>query len=57
VLGLHIIEALLDYENLASQRTLERVGFVLEGRLRQAYFDGKQHRDTLIYGLLREDVG
>jgi ribosomal-protein-alanine N-acetyltransferase len=54
-LELHSIEAQLDSENLGSQRTLERVGFQREGRLRQSYFDGREHRDTLIYGLLTGD--
>jgi ribosomal-protein-alanine N-acetyltransferase len=56
VLKLHSIEAQLDYENLGSMRTLERVGFTLEGRLRQSYFDGKGYRDTLVYGLLAEEL-
>lgn len=52
-LDLHSIEAQLDSENRASQRTLERVGFRREGLLRQSYFDGHAYRDTLVYGLLR----
>ena len=56
VLQLHSIEAQLDSANEGSMRTLERVGFALEGRLRQSYFDGKGYRDTLVYGLLREDL-
>jgi ribosomal-protein-alanine N-acetyltransferase len=56
VLKLHSIEAQLDFENVGSMRTLERVGFVLEGRLRQSYFDGTGHRDTLVYGLLAEEL-
>jgi RimJ/RimL family protein N-acetyltransferase len=55
-LELHSVEAQLDIDNVASLRTLERVGFRREGRLRQAYFDGRQFRDTLVYGLLREDL-
>jgi RimJ/RimL family protein N-acetyltransferase len=54
-LELHSIEAQLDVDNLGSQRTLERVGFVREGCLRQSYFDGREYRDTLVYGLLRRD--
>jgi RimJ/RimL family protein N-acetyltransferase len=54
-LGLHSVEAQLDAANVASQRTLERVGFRREGLLRQSYFDGREYRDTLIYGLLRGD--
>jgi RimJ/RimL family protein N-acetyltransferase len=52
-LELHSIEAQLDAGNMASQRTLERVGFRREGLLRQSYFDGREYRDTLLYGLVR----
>jgi RimJ/RimL family protein N-acetyltransferase len=52
-LDLHSVEAQLDAGNVASQRTLERVGFRQEGLLRQSYFDGHEYRDTLVYGLLR----
>jgi RimJ/RimL family protein N-acetyltransferase len=51
-LELHSVEAQLDGANDGSARTLERAGFVREGRLRQSYFDGRSFRDTLIYGLL-----
>ena len=52
-LELHSVEAQLDAGNEASRRTLERVGFRREGLLRQSYFDGREYRDTLVYGLLR----
>jgi RimJ/RimL family protein N-acetyltransferase len=51
-LELHSVEAQLDSQNIASQRTLERVGFQREGLLHQSYFDGVSYRDTLVYGLL-----
>jgi len=54
-LDLHSVEAQLDSANAASRRTLERVGFRQEGLLRQSYFDGREYRDTLVYGLLRAD--
>ncbi|MCU1281156.1 MAG: hypothetical protein JWM53_4702 [bacterium] len=54
-LELHSVEAQLDHENRASQRTLERAGFQREGLLRQSYFDGRQYRDTLVYGLVAGD--
>jgi ribosomal-protein-alanine N-acetyltransferase len=54
-LQLHSVEAQLDFENVGSQRTLERVGFRKEGCLRQSFFDGRTFRDTLVYGLLRAE--
>jgi [ribosomal protein S5]-alanine N-acetyltransferase len=54
-LELHSIEAQLDAANIASQRTLERAGFKREGLLRQSYFDGREFRDTLVYGMLASD--
>ncbi len=54
-LGLHSTEAQLDAANIASRRTLERVGFRREGLLRQSYFDGREYRDTLLYGLVRDE--
>ena len=52
-MGLHSIEAQLDPDNLASRRTLERLGFVEEGHLREnfRYPDGR-FGDTAIYSLL-----
>jgi RimJ/RimL family protein N-acetyltransferase len=40
--------------NEASRRLLERLGFVLEGRLRAHVVRDGQRRDCLIYGLLRD---
>jgi ribosomal-protein-alanine N-acetyltransferase len=54
-LELHSVEAQLDAGNLGSARTLERAGFVREGVLRQSYWDGKEFRDTAMYGLLRSE--
>jgi ribosomal-protein-alanine N-acetyltransferase len=54
-LRLHSVEAQLDADNGASARTLERVGFRREGLLREAYWDGRQWRDTLVYGLVGKD--
>jgi ribosomal-protein-alanine N-acetyltransferase len=54
-LGLHSVEAQLDIDNLGSRRTLERAGFRQEGVLRQSYFDGRDYRDTLVFGLLAGD--
>ncbi len=55
-LGVHRIEAGCSTENIASQRVLEKVGFVQEGRLRQdmQVRKGVWH-DVFLYGILETD--
>jgi RimJ/RimL family protein N-acetyltransferase len=54
-LGLHRIEACPLVDNEHSRRLLLRLGFGLEGNLRQrVLFRGVFH-DQLYYGLLRDD--
>jgi ribosomal-protein-alanine N-acetyltransferase len=55
-LGLHRIEADVDPRNAASIRTLRRLGFRLEGHLRERYFVGDEVQDSHIYALLRTDA-
>lgn len=43
--------------NLASQRTLEKNGFVLEGRFAKALYKNGEYLDELIYARRREDWG
>lgn len=43
-----------DY-NERAKRCYEKVGFAVEGRLRQHHFHAGQHYDELIMGLLREE--
>jgi RimJ/RimL family protein N-acetyltransferase len=42
--------------NPRARRAYEKVGFKEEGRLRRAHFVGGRHVDTLIMGLLAEDL-
>jgi len=51
----HRVEALTDTGNIAEQRALEKVGFRREGTLRGIHFRDGRWRDTVVYGLLRED--
>ncbi len=54
-LGARRIMADIDPDNDASIRVFERLGFVLEGRLRGEWDVHIGIRDSLIYGLLRDD--
>ena len=54
-LNLNRLEADIDPRNTASARSLERLGFVKEGHLRQRWIVGGEVSDTGFYGLLRED--
>ena len=55
VAGLERIEALVDEENRASQRVLEKVGFVREGLLRKYVILKGRTRDVYVYSLLSTD--
>lgn len=54
-MGLRRIFADVDPDNIASIRLLERLGFALEGRLRAEWETHIGVRDSLIYGLLRDE--
>jgi [ribosomal protein S5]-alanine N-acetyltransferase len=51
-LGLHRITAACGPENAASCRVLVKLGFTLEGRLRDHVFTNAAWRDSLLYSLL-----
>jgi RimJ/RimL family protein N-acetyltransferase len=51
----HRIWAGTEVDNVREQRSLEKCGFRREGLLRGAHFRDGQWRDSLIYGLLRDD--
>ncbi|MGI9069063.1 MAG: GNAT family N-acetyltransferase [Pyrinomonadaceae bacterium] len=52
---LHRMEADVDPRNVASIRTLERLGFQREGYLRERWQVNGEIQDALFYGLLRPD--
>jgi [ribosomal protein S5]-alanine N-acetyltransferase len=54
-LSLHRIEADIDPRNTASAKTLERLGFLKEGHLRERWIVGNEVSDSDIYGLLRSE--
>jgi len=54
VMKLHSIEALIDPDNIASEKVLQKNGFVKEGYLKEnEFFDGK-FLDTVIYSRLKK---
>lgn len=54
-LGMKRIEADIDPRNLGSAKTLERLGFVKEGYMRERWIVAEEVSDTAFYGLLRRD--
>jgi ribosomal-protein-alanine N-acetyltransferase len=49
---LHSVEAIIDPENLASERVLQKSGFLKEAHLKEnEYYDGR-FLDTIIYSIL-----
>ncbi|MCM4084082.1 GNAT family N-acetyltransferase [Paractinoplanes hotanensis] len=55
VRGLHKVAGECDARNLASAGLLERLGFTLEGKLRQQTYIKGEWTDDLIYGLLSNE--
>ncbi len=47
------VEASTDIENVASQRALEKAGFVREGIARKSQFRAGEHHDLVLYSRLR----
>jgi RimJ/RimL family protein N-acetyltransferase len=54
-LDLHRIGLTVAAHNPRAQRAYEKVGFVVEGRLREDRYVGGRYHDTLVMGLLRTD--
>jgi RimJ/RimL family protein N-acetyltransferase len=54
-LDLNRLEADIDPRNLASARTLQRLGFQQEGFLRERWIVNEEITDTALYGLLRRE--
>ena len=52
-LGTHRIDAEVLSFNYNSQYTLKSVGFLHEGTRRQAYYDGTNYVDILIFGIIK----
>lgn len=54
-MDLNRLEADIDPRNLGSARSLERLGFVREGHLRERWIVGDEVSDSWLYGLLRRE--
>lgn len=54
-MALHRVEADVDPRNAASVRSLERLGFVKEGLLRERWIVGDEISDSALWGLLALD--
>lgn len=54
-LNLNRLEADIDPRNTASGRSLERLGFLMEGLLRERWIVGGEVSDSAVYGLLAKD--
>ncbi|KAJ4964250.1 hypothetical protein NE237_024189 [Protea cynaroides] len=54
--GLERLEALIDVDNLRSQRVAEKIGFIREGVLRKYWILNGTPRDMVIYSLLKTDT-
>jgi isopropylmalate/homocitrate/citramalate synthase/RimJ/RimL family protein N-acetyltransferase len=55
-LGMERIEAMVDFDNAASLRSIERAGFVREGRLRSVSHPPRGRLDFDVFSLLRSDL-
>jgi [ribosomal protein S5]-alanine N-acetyltransferase len=53
--GIDRIEAEVYDSNHPSMHLMESIGFVAEGRKRDAHHDGKKYVDVIVYGLLRKE--
>jgi RimJ/RimL family protein N-acetyltransferase len=54
-IGLHKISGRVIDMNRASLALHEKLGFSMEGRLREEYFDGSDYREVCCFGLLRQE--
>lgn len=54
-LDLHRVSLTVAAYNPRAQRAYEKVGFILEGRLRDDRYIAGQYHDTLVMGMLRSD--
>jgi ribosomal-protein-alanine N-acetyltransferase len=54
-LQFHSIEAVLDARHSASERVLQKSGFVKEAHFKENFYYNHEFTDTVIYGLLQRN--
>lgn len=54
-IGIVRIDAEVYQSNIRSQRLMESIGFCIEGRKREARFNGQSYEDVIVYGLLKKE--
>ncbi|MGB0430913.1 MAG: GNAT family N-acetyltransferase [Bacteroidia bacterium] len=54
--GYHSIMACTGVENIGSQKLLEKVGFKLEAHHREDWYYNGKYYDSLVYGMIGEDL-
>lgn len=54
-MGLHSVEAVINPDNLASARLLERNAFVKEAHFREDFYFNGNFQDTCVYSLLEQN--
>ncbi len=54
-LQFHSIEAVIDSRHIASERVLQKVGFIKEAHFKENFYYNNEFTDTVIYGLLKRN--
>ena len=54
-LNFHSIVAVIDSRHVASERVLQKVGFVKEAHFKEDFFYNNEFTDTVMYGLLKRN--
>ncbi len=54
-LKLNSVSAIIDPENVASEKLLQRNGFIKEAHLRQNFLFNEKFLDSVIYGILKDE--
>jgi len=49
------IQALIDVENMPSQKVIEKAGFLREGELRKAFWPRGEWRNAYLYSIIRDE--